>query len=189
MGISILIGSKNENVTKKLAYCLIDSGFEVRGEVTDSYELLRKIHTLNCDICVIDFNMIGMNGHQLAEVLVLDRILPVIVMVSPADIQHFTNLKNEVYFEYIMKPINKNILVNTIKMMTKSCAYVSKLERELKSLKKQLKNEDIVNKAKLLLMDKLKISENEAYKKIQVLSMNKGISKINIAKDILSRYK
>lgn len=188
MGARVIVGSYKEKVLKQLSQFLIENGYTVIGETSDGYDMLRRIHTVYPDICIIDYNMKGMNGHELSETLVAEKICPVIVLLSSSELHNFINLSQEPIFTPLLKPINKQSLVNTIDLLVKTSKSISKLEKEVKSLKNTQDTKQIVNKAKRLLMENMNLTEEEAHRRIQKQSMDKGISKLKIAEAIILMY-
>jgi response regulator NasT len=72
--------------------------------------------------------------------------------------------------------------------MQKSGRKIKELEKEVEQLRSAIDSKKEVDKAKRLLMEHLKMSEEEAFKRIQKQSMDKGISMREIAKAIILAY-
>ncbi len=188
MDTRIILGSSKEKITKQLSQFLSDSGYNVVGTTTDGYDLLRRIHTLYPDICLLDFNIKGLNGHQISETLVLERICPVIALLHTTEVHYFINLSQESIFTPLVKPLNKQMLIHTIDMLVKTSKSIIKLEKEVTHLKKSNSNQVIINKAKKLLIENMNLTEEQAHRRIQKQSMDKGISKVKIAEAIIFMY-
>jgi response regulator NasT len=88
----------------------------------------------------------------------------------------------------MVKPINKYALVSTTESIVKHNNKVMSLEKEIKDLKYSLVARKEIEKAKGLLMKNLKLTEPEAFKKIQKQSMDKGLPMMDIAKAIIIAY-
>ncbi|GMQ63502.1 ANTAR domain-containing response regulator [Vallitalea maricola] len=189
MGTRIIVGSSNKKILKQLSHFLNENGYNVVGETTDGYDILRRIHTVYPDLCIMDFNMKGLNGHDVGEVLVADNVCPIITIIGSSELHYFTNLKHEPIFSLLVKPINKDLLINTIDLLVKTSRSITRLRKEVSTLKKKQEDKQIINQAKQLLIEYNGLTEEEAHRKIQKLSMNKGISKKIVAIEIINKYK
>lgn len=188
MSVRVIIGSSNEKVYKQLGQFLIENGFSIVGETKDGYDLLRRVHMVYPDLVVVDYNLKGMNGHELSEVLISEKICPVVALISTAEIQYFVNLSQEPTFVPLVKPCNKQMLINTINLLIKTSKSIYKLENEVTSLKSSHDQKEIIARAKKLLIENMQLTEEEAHRRIQKQSMDKGISKLKIAEAIILMY-
>lgn len=189
MGARIIVGSSNKKILKQLSHFLNENGYNVVGETTDGYDILRRIHTVYPDICIMDFNMKGLNGHDVSEVLVADNVCPIVTIIGSSELHYFTNLRNEPIFSLLVKPINKDSLINSIDLLVKTSRSITKLKKEVSTLKQKQEDKQLINKAKEILMEHTGLTEEEAHRKIQKLSMNKGISKKVVAYEIINKSK
>lgn len=188
MGICIVIGSEKESVRTKLKTFFKEKGYKVIGTASDGYELLRQVNSYHPDLCICDFTLKGLNGYEVSRVLVSDRKTGVVALVSTADSQYFSDLLMDPYFSMIKKPINSTILLTQMHMQYKSIQTIKKLEKEIKHLKKDLKDSRLINQAKFILMEKKGLTEEEAHKTILKKSMDEGLSKVDVAKYYLQVY-
>lgn len=81
----------------------------------------------------------------------------------------------------IMKPVTKKQFM--VALNAADMAHI-----RLCVLKKKLETEKIINRSKLILMEVLGMSEEQAHKYIERESMNNGVSKLDTAYDILRQY-
>lgn len=188
MAIRILIGAGKQKILKQLTQFFSSNGFYVVGEVDDGYDMLRKLHSIYPDICILDNSIKGLNYQELLEVIVYEKIAPVIVLTNEYQLQYFNRLNQEANFVPIIKPINKNQLLNTIQILIKTNRNIQQLEKEVTKLKKSKDDKLVINKAKQLLMKNMNLTEEEAHRRIQKQSMDKGISKMKIAEAIILMY-
>lgn len=188
MSLRVIIGSSNEKVSGQLGQLLIENGINVIGETKDGYELLRRVHMVYPDLVIVDFNMKGLSGHEISEVLVSEKICPVVALIGTSELQYFVNLSQEPTFAPLVKPCNKQMLLNTVSLLVKTSKSIYKLENEVTDLKSHHDKKEIVNKAKKLLMENMQLTEEEAHRRIQKQSMDKGLSMIKIAEAIIIMY-
>lgn len=188
MGFRVVIGSHNEKVSKQLAQFLLENGMTVVGETTDGFDFLRKVHTVYPDVAIVDYKLRGMNGHEVSEILVSEKLCPVIALIGESEVEYFVNLSQDPIFISIIKPCSKQTLINTISLMVKTSKSIIKLENEVDDLKKAQNNKEVIDQAKKLLMENMHLTEEEAHRRIQKQSMDKGLSKTRIAEAIILMY-
>ncbi|TCK92430.1 response regulator receiver and ANTAR domain protein [Natranaerovirga hydrolytica] len=188
MATRILVGAGKESNLKKLSSFFSNNGYLVVGAVDDGYEFLRRVNSIYPDICVVDGYMKGLNTQDIAEVVIFEKISPIVVLVSEYELQNYAQLNQESLFVPIIKPLNKNMLLNTIDILLKTNRNIQKLEKEVTTLKDGKSEKEVINKAKKLLIDHMCLTEDEAHRRIQKQSMEKGIQKIKIAEAIIMMY-
>ncbi len=88
----------------------------------------------------------------------------------------------------ISKPVNVRLFKNLVEF---SIAYRERLTEsavEAEKLKNELEEVKVVNRAKLLLMQCLSMSETQAHRYIEKQAMNRRTSKLKIAKQVIRTY-
>lgn len=88
----------------------------------------------------------------------------------------------------ISKPVNVRLFKNLVEF---SIAYRQRLTEsvvEAEKLKNELEEVKVVNRAKLLLMQCLSMSETQAHRYIEKQAMNRRTSKLKIAKQVIRTY-
>lgn len=188
MSIRIIIGSASEKITRQLSQFLTESGYSVIGEVGSGHEFLRKVHTMYPDLSIVDYKLKGMNGHELSEILVCEKICPVIALLKNTEVGHFINVSQEPNFVPLVKPFSRQILTNTIDLLVKTSRTINSLEKEIQNIYSVNDKNIIINKAKKLLIENMNLTEEEAHRRIQKHSMDKSITKIKVAEAIIRIY-
>lgn len=184
----VIVAMGNDAANAKIKAFLVEHGYEVVETAQESNECLRKLSRLRPDILVIDSALPGMGGFEVTRVAVDDDNCSVVMITSTPQEFIEENLKDSFRFTCIVKPINKMLLINTLELMQKGGKKIKELEKEVEQLRNAIDSKKEVDKAKRLLMEHLKMSEEEAFKRIQKQSMDKGISMREIAKAIILAY-
>lgn len=188
MSIRVVVGSANEKMVKQLGQFLYENGLIVVGETNSGHDFLRKVHTIYPDVAIVDYRLKGMNGHELSEILIGEKVCPVVALISSAEVGNFINLSQEPTFVPLVKPCSRDTLINTINLLVKTSKSISALEKELKHIKSDKDVKSMIAKAKRLLIDNMNLTEEEAHRRIQKQSMDKGIAKVKIAEAIILMY-
>ena len=86
---------------------------------------------------------------------------------------------------YLVKPIQEADLAPAIEVALSRFAEFRELEREVDDLQEQLETRKLVDRAKGILMDTQGLSESEAFRRIQKMSMNTRKSMKEIAQAVI----
>ncbi len=86
------------------------------------------------------------------------------------------------------KPIAKASMIQALRWMVSARARLSKSEKKTLTLEEKMEEIRLVNRAKLLLISKLNMSEPDAHHFLQQQAMNKCISRKEVAENIILTY-
>ena len=115
--IKIIIADDIEetrNVIKKILN-LENEFFEIVGEACNGEEVLKLIPMVKPDIILMDINMPVLNGLEATEKITnLFPAVTVIIMSVQAESEYLKKAMFHGAKEYIIKPFNYEVLVNTI---------------------------------------------------------------------------
>ena len=180
-------GKETVNALKKQIFAadfdLIDSSFS-------GNEVLRKTASLAPDIVISDYKLSDMTGLDLAQSIAELHICPVIVLASAQEREYVEALENyslDIFCS--QKPISPTDLNRTISLAIKLAKKIHEYEYQIDSLKKQLEERKIIEKAKGILMEKFKMTEEAAYKEMRSKAMNLSKPLAEIAKSIVETFK
>jgi len=181
----VVIADSDAQSRKCLKAILNQAGHVVVGEADDGLEALKLVRTRQPDLVILDAKMVVMDVSDFAYIIEDDGLAPVVLMTQG---EHHTinELVAEGYsFAYIIKPVTEKSLLPIIDIVLKDFRKIRYLEQEVDKLKNLIETRKLVDKAKGILMDSLKLSEAEAFKRIQKQSMNKRVSMKSVAKAII----
>ena len=85
----------------------------------------------------------------------------------------------------MVKPIDSKTLVSTLKVATARSKELSRLRSEVIEVNKNMETRKKIERAKGLIMDKLRLSEQEAYDYVRNISKENNISMEFVAEIIL----
>ncbi|ACV64471.1 response regulator receiver and ANTAR domain protein [Desulfofarcimen acetoxidans DSM 771] len=185
-GTRIVIADADRVFLKKLKDSLTHVGYMVVGEVYDAKSALQVIFKTEPDLIIMDSNIPGCEGLEIARVIEEHRVAPVLLLTAYSQRELIEEAKHSWVFGYLLKPINQENLFPAIEIAIASFKRLLRLENENKELKKLLEEGKLIEKAKGLLISQKGLSEKEAHKFIQKISMDKGIAIPKVAKKIIS---
>lgn len=183
--LNIMLAIFDNVYSKNLKSFLQTMGLNVIDTSKDSNDCLRKVRMLRPDLLIIDYDLKPINGFNVAKIIDEDNISSGMLLLNDgqkSQIEQDVFLNN---FIYLLKPLSKNVLLTSIELFKKSNIKIKALKQEIEDLRESLEARKNIEKAKGLLMNMYKISEQEAFRLIQKRSMDKGISMKEIAEAII----
>ena len=89
----------------------------------------------------------------------------------------------------LQKPTNPAIFSSTLRLLCATRERLRRMEQKTATLEEKMEEIRLVNRAKWILIDQLKMTENEAHKFIERQAMDRCVTRRTIAENILATYK
>ncbi|WP_418791615.1 ANTAR domain-containing response regulator [Phosphitispora sp. TUW77] len=186
--VRVVIADPDAQSRKVLKSILHQGGHLVTGEADDGLSALKLIRTRQPDLVILDARMAFMDGTEFAYIIEEDGLAPVILMTSGDQFIKHNGNNEQQFFAYVIKPVTEQSILPVIDIVIKDFKRIRNLEHEVSRLKDIIETRKLVEKAKGILMDNYKMTEKEAFKRIQKQSMNKRVSMKSVAKAIILAY-
>ncbi len=183
----IVVADSDNGCRKIVSELLKKRGYNVY-QAANSGEVLRISRSIYPHLVIMDINLIGINGYKTAKIIEEDKISSVIFITNNLHSGFYENLKIMNIFAYIIKPINSEQLYQTVEFSINNINKVKILQEKIEHLETELINRKKIDRAKGIVMEKLRISESEAYKYLRKKSMDKCISMEILADKIIKKY-
>ena len=87
------------------------------------------------------------------------------------------------------KPASSQTVSQSLQLLGGTRERLRRMEQKTASIEEKMEEIRIINRAKLLLMEQLKMTEKEAHRFIEKQAMDRCVTRITIAQSILSTYK
>ncbi len=168
-----IVIAEDEDLTRKdLTETLEGLGYLVVGEARDGRSAVSLARELRPDIVVMDIQMPGMDGIDAAKVLTEKRIAPTLLLTGYYDEAKIERAKEAGVIAYLVKPFSESDLEPAIQVALSRYDEFRQLDEEIEQLEETLETRKLVDRAKGILMDNQGLSESEAFRKIQKMSMD-----------------
>jgi len=168
----VIIADDESIIRLDLREMLTNLGYLVIGEVGDGRSAVNVARERKPDVVVMDIKMPDMDGIDAAKVLTEARISPVLLLTAYSQQDLIERAQDAGVVGYIVKPFRKSDLAPAIEVAVTRFAEFRALEKEVGDLKLALETRKSVDRAKGILMDTQRLTEAEAFRKIQKMSMN-----------------
>jgi two-component system, response regulator PdtaR len=156
----------------------------VVGEARNGKEALNLIEMTKPDVAILDIKMPHLNGIDLAQKLA--GRYPIIMLTAYSERHLIEQARDAGVMAYLTKPFREENLAPAIELSVRHFSEKSTLADRVLRLKDELETRKIVDRAKGLLMESDHLSEAQAYRKIQKISMDKNKSLREVAEAIIT---
>ncbi len=151
-------------------------------------EARRICLTTSFDFILINTPLPDEFGHDLAASLSNSTLAGIVLMVKIDIAEDVSSRVMDYGICVLPKPIQKPWFYQCIRLCLASRNRLLRLKRENDTLSEKLMEQKLVSRAKCLLIEKEKLSEDEAHRLLEKRAMDERISKTDAAKAVLRRY-
>ena len=181
----LVIADDESLIRMNLKETLVGLGYLVVGEAGDGVSAINLARELRPDMVIMDIKMPKLDGIKAAEVLTQERLAPVVLLTAYSDRDLVERAKEAGVVSYLVKPFREADLLPALEVAMARFMELRALDKQLGDLKESLETRKVVERAKGFLMEKQGLSETEAFRKIQQLSMNTRKPMKEIAQSIM----
>ena len=168
----ILIADDESLILMDLREMLTSLGYLVVGEANDGRSAVNMARELRPDLVIMDIKMPDMDGIEAAQVLTAEKIAPVLLLTAYSQQELIDRAKEAGVVGYLVKPFRESNLAPAIEITLSRFQEFQAVQKEVEDLKDALETRKIVDRAKGILMDSQGLTEQDAFRRIQKMSMN-----------------
>jgi AmiR/NasT family two-component response regulator len=170
--VRVLIADDEPIIRLDLRQMLESLGYEVVGEAGDGKAAVELARELKPDVCILDVKMPVMDGIEAVDIITEENIAPTILLTAYSDKELIDRARAAGVFAYLVKPFKPSDLAPSIEVARARFEQNVLLNKEVTNLSQRLEARKAIDRAKGILMDSHSLGEAEAYRRIQVQSMN-----------------
>ena len=182
----IVVAEDEALIRLDLAEMLVEAGYDVVGQASNGEQAVEMATELSPDLVIMDVKMPVMDGITAAEHIGAARICPVVMLTAFSQKELVERARDAGVMAYIVKPFQRGDLVPAIEMAVSRFAELGALETEVADLGEQIAARKSVDRAKGVLMKKLKITEAEAFRWIQKTAMDRRLGMREVAEAVVA---
>ncbi len=168
----VIIADDESVIRADLREMLTTLGYLVIGEVGDGQSAVNLARELKPDIVIMDIKMPNMDGIAAAKILTQEKVAPVLLLTAYSQRDLVDRAREAGVVGYLVKPFREQEISPAIDIALTRFQEFRELEKEVGDLKETLETRKLVDRAKGILMDTQGLTEAEAFRKIQKMSMN-----------------
>jgi response regulator NasT len=166
---------------------LREAGFEVVGEAADGESAVALARELHPDLVVMDITMPKLDGLSAAEIIGNERIAPVVMLTAFAQPEFVARASEAGAIAYVVKPFTPERLLPQIEVALARYQELTAIEEQYADVLERLETRKLLDRAKGLLQDKMKLSEPESFRWIQKASMDRRLTMGEVAQAVIDQ--
>lgn len=186
---SVLLVSSSPKFNESMLALLPESRFYPVAAVSDVSSARRRLLESKYDIVIINAPLPDDFGTRLALNICDNSGTAVLLFVKA---EHYPDINGRVSPLGVLvlpKPATSQAVSQSLQLLCGTRERLRRMEQKTASIEEKMEEIRIINRAKLLLMEQLKMTEKEAHRFIEKQAMDRCVTRITIAQSILSTYK
>lgn len=162
--------------------------FHVAGECANGREAVELCLRIRPDIVLMDIEMPELDGIEAAARIIDEQAAGCILMLTSfSEPDYISKAIDAGASGYLVKPIMYGSLIPTLRLGLEHSRNLHIMKKNMNGLKKRSERRNVINDAKLFLMEDRGITEDEAFVMIRELSREKQVSMEQISEILLKR--
>ncbi len=160
-------------------------GHTVVAEASDGEEAVAAAASSQPDLAIIDIRMPVVDGIEAAERITRARPIPIILLSAYSEAQLVERAAEANIAAYLMKPVAAEDLHPAITLALTRFRQFQALRHEVDDLRGALEARKVIERAKGILMRRLGLSEDEAFRRLQRQSQDTNRKLADVAQAIV----
>lgn len=188
LGTRVMLADADKSLHQQLMEILHRSGYLVVAEPSDSKMSLQFALKYEPDVIIVDDNLPG-GSLTLAGYVKEHHLAPVVVVTSYSEKDIMDIARVPGVYGIIIKPVHESSVLPVVEVAISNFNHTAELDREIKKVKKELEDRKLLERAKGMLMDYRGMSEKEAFRYMQKISMDKCVPITKVAEKVIVKLK
>ena len=185
---TVFLADDDVAVRRTLMDCFAGTTYRVVGEASDGMAAVESCRKLHPNLVLMDIQMPLMDGISAAQIIVEEGLAHCVVMLTYFGEHDYVDRAIQVGASgYLTKPFSPGQILPTLDICIQQSKTRHLLQKNKKSLLRRLDGRELLERAKLILMEERRLSEQEAYSAIRELSRRKKMSMARVAEYILKQ--
>jgi two-component system, response regulator PdtaR len=182
----VVVAEDESLIRMDIVETLRDKGFDVVGEAGDGNKAVELAFALKPDLMVMDIKMPDLDGLSAVE-KISELKIPVVLLTAFSQQELVTRAAEVGAMAFLVKPFSPQDLLPAIEIALSRHAQLVALESEIHDLGERLETRKLVERAKAVLSEKMKLTEPEAFRWIQKASMDRRLSMADVSRTVLDQ--
>jgi response regulator NasT len=165
--LKILIADDESIRLLSLRAQLLALGHQVVAEASTGSEAVALAARTHPDLAILDIKMPVMDGIEASQRITEQHAIPIILLTAYGEAQLVERAAQANISAYLMKPVAEEDLLPAITLALMRFREFQALRREVADLREALEARKVIERAKGILMRRLDLTEDEAFRRLQ----------------------
>lgn len=184
---TVVVAEDEALIRMDIVEILQDQGFTVVAEADNGQRALELAEEHQPDLVLMDVKMPIMDGITAAEEINKKQLAPVVLLTAFSQKELVDRAAEAGAMAYVVKPFSPQDLIPAIEVAMSRYDQIKALQNEVSSVKERFETRKQVERAKSLLVNKMGLTEPEAFRWIQKTSMDRRLSMREVAETIINQ--
>jgi|MDTC01.2.fsa_nt_gb response regulator NasT len=184
--LKIAIADDETDLRDYLRETLSVLGHQVVGVAATGRELVEQVRSTRPDLVITDIKMPEIDGIDAAIEIYQDGPIPIILVSAYHDRELVSRAGESHVLAYLVKPIGQQDLETAISIVMSRFEQFQDLRRETDDLRQAMEDRKIIERAKGILMQRVGLSEDEAYRRLNKTARDGNRKLRDVAQSILT---
>lgn len=185
---SVLVVSSGQKINDFLSEVLEPATYSPVVFAKSGGEARNILITQSFDLIIINAPLSDEFGSDLALKLTENAVCAVILIVKSELYDEVSDQVEQFGVLAVSKPTTRPVFMQVLRVSIATLERLRRLEKENKKLSLKLDEIKLVNRAKWVLIEYLKMSEPQAHRYIEKQAMDMRITKREVAESIIKNY-
>ena len=186
-GLRAVVAEDETLIRLDLVEVLTGAGYRVVAEAGDGRAAVEAVREHRPDIVVMDVKMPVMDGIAAAGEIAGERLAPVVMLTAFSQRELVERARTAGAMASVVKPFTEADLVPAIELAVARFDELRSLEAEVRDLGDRLETRKIVDRAKALLQERMRLTEAESFRWIQKTSMDRRLTMREVAQAVIDQ--
>lgn len=184
--LKFAVGDDEPDMRDYFAAILPHVGQQVVAIASNGRELVELCRAARPDLLIVDIKMPEMDGIDAAAEVCREEPLPVILVSAYHDPELVERAGADHILAYLVKPTKQADLEPAIAIAMRRFHQFQQLRREATDLRQALEDRKTIERAKGLIMKRVALDEQAAFRRLQRLASQNNLKLVDIARIILA---
>ena len=189
MTLRVLLVDENADRALSVAQGLVADGYEVVGTVPTHVDIVDLVRTTGADVIVCDLDHASRDAIDAMSALHRDEPRPVVMFVDRTDPGSTEAAMQAGVAAYVVEGLAPGRVKTIIDVAVARFRAHQSLRAELEEARMALNERKLVERAKGILMQTRRMSEDEAYRTLRRLAMDQGKKLAEAASNVIAMEK
>lgn len=186
--VSALLVSASEAQTQRISALLTRARIVPFDHAGSARQALEQFDAGGIDGVLIAEPIAGSSGRELALQLKKRHCMAVLLLAAPEHADADAALLEQSGVLVLPNDAPESLIVQTIRLLTAVRIQLEQMQHKTEKLEAKVADIRIINRAKLLLVQHLQMTETEAHKYIEKQAMDTSMRRRTIAENIIRTY-
>jgi response regulator NasT len=186
MALRVLLVDQEPDRASTLERVLRDEGYELVGKVAPDAEFVASVRQLAPDVIIVDMALPDRDTLEYMAIITRDQPKPIVMFADASDATMIGRAVKAGVSAYVVDGIDPQRVKPVVDVAIAQFREFQALRDELAQAKSTLAGRRLIERAKGLLMTERGMSEDEAYRALRKLAMDRGMRLTAVAENLLA---